>query len=42
MGNAKMAGFLGVFVPLTCLNTFQDRLLVVTDDSTDGEINTRV
>lgn len=42
MGNASMAGFLGVFVLLTCLNTFQDQLLLVTDDSTDGEINTRV
>lgn len=30
------------FVPLTCLYTFEDQLLVVTDDSTDGKINTRV
>lgn len=37
-----MAGFPGVFVPLTCLNTFQDQLLLVTDDGTDGEINTHV
>lgn len=49
IGNYKSVGFpfsflsfFGDFVPLTCLYTFEDQNLVVTDYSTDGKINTHV